>query len=655
MSKKNKIQYKEPQVVKVSKTSATSAQKIAPTPSLNLIYALWAVLLTLACFISVKGHEFVNWDDDRNFYENPLILTLTSENFWGNVSKIFQQDVIGNYNPITIFTFALDKQMWGLENPGMWHLENLFLHLISVFLVYVIVRRLGLAWQGAFFVAILFGIHPMRVESVAWVTERKDVLFGVFYLWAMLKYIKYKETKSTLTLIGILILFMLSLLSKIQAVSLPLSMIAMDYLIDKKISFKQVVNKWPFFLLSIIIGIIGIKFLAAEGSLETNESTYPIWQRLFVGSFSFIIYLVKWIVPFRMSPLYPYPSSIPTWFYPTILIAPIYLYAIYRAYKSNYHNIVFGLVFFLVNIVFLLQVLGAGQGYLADRFTYIAYFGLFFISGYALDKIIAGQVYKNIGIGCAIVISLIFSVMTYTQNGVWKNSDKLWSHVLKYYQKTTLPWGNRANYLRANGRWQEALIGYNTAIDLKEDAQTFNSRARLYFEVAGNSKDTLMLALKDYNKAIQMKPGDGEFHINRGATYARLGDLEKAMQDINEGLKYKPDHATGYLNRFVLYLNAGKPKEALADITEYIKYIPYEANAWYERARMERTMLEMDKSFASFKRAIELDNANGLYYYERARTYFAMSKMTEAKADLNMAIQLGYTQVEPEMQVILTQ
>jgi tetratricopeptide (TPR) repeat protein len=302
-----------------------------------------------------------------------------------------------------------------------------------------------------------------------------------------------------------------------------------------------------------------------------------------------------------------------------------------------------------------LQVLGAGQGYLADRFTYIAYFGLFFILGHLLDKSEASAKFKTVALIGSALATLIYSYMTFQQNKIWKNSDTLWSHVLNYYQKTTLPWGNRANYRRSKGMIREALGDYNKAISLKHDPQTFNSRARLYFDIAKNSRDTLLMALSDYNKAIELKPKDGEFHINRGATYARLGDMAKAIEDINLGLKYKPDHATGYLNRFVLNLNAGKPKEALADISKYIEFIPYEANAWYEKARLERTMIEMDKALISFAKAMDLNPQNGLFYYERARTYYAMSKMPEAKQDLRTAMQLGYKNIEPDMQPILAQ
>ncbi|HMU05309.1 MAG TPA: hypothetical protein PJ990_16865, partial [Saprospiraceae bacterium] len=429
--------------------------------------------MTFIVFTTAIKNDFVNWDDDRNFYENPLVQNISKDNFWKNTKEIFSSGVIGNYNPLTIWTFAIENRFIGLENPSRWHLHNIFLHLICVFLSYRIALLLGLSWRGAILLALLFGIHPMRVESVAWVTERKDVLFGAFYLGALLQYVKYKDDQKNIRWLWMTSLFVLSLFSKIQAVSLPLSMMAVDYFMDKKWEIKTVINKIPFFILSLIFGIVGVVMLKDFGSLASAEDTinWNFFQRLFLGAFSFIIYLIKLIVPFRMSPLYPYPSSFPWYFYPSMLIAPIVIYTLYISYKKEYKALFFGLAFFIVNIIFLLQILGAGQGYLADRFTYIAYFGLFFVIAYYVEKyLISNPNHVTAVVGSLGVYLVFFAAMTFQQNKIWKNSATLWTHVLKYYQQTTLPYGNRANYYRDNKMYTEALADYNKTISMK-DAQ----------------------------------------------------------------------------------------------------------------------------------------------------------------------------------------
>jgi len=614
-----------------------------------------ALFITFICFTTALNNEFVNWDDDRNFYENPLVQNITKENFWQNTKEIFSSGVIGNYNPLTIWTFAIEKIYFDFDKPFNWHLNNILLHLICVYLAYRIVLLMGIGWRGALLTALLFGIHPMRVESVAWVTERKDVLFGVFYLAALLQYVKIKLDNKSIRWLCLTIFFILSLFSKIQAVSLPLSMMAVDYFMDKDWDFKSlmpsIIKKLPFFALSLGFGAFGVYMLKDFGTLATVEDTtnFNFIQRLFVGAFSFVIYLIKLVVPFRMSPLYPYPNYFPWYFYPSMLIAPITIYALYKSYLKEYKALVFGLIFFIFNIVFLLQILGAGQGYLADRFTYIAYLGLFFIAGYYFDQWIQKNPSKSSTvIGVAGIYLAVFAFMTFQQNKIWKNSATLWTHVLKYYKNTTLPYGNRANYYRDNKMYKEAIADYNTTISMKDQQpQAYNSRARLYFDLA-RGRDSLMLALNDYNKAIEYDPKDGEFRVNRGATYARLGNIEKAIEDLNEGLKLKPDHAVGYLNRSIMFHNLGKVDLALKDIESYLKLNPYNGDLWYEKGRALRLLGRSEEAIPAYTEALKHQSGNhGLFYYERSRTYFGLNKMNEAKADLQKAIEMNFQAIDP--------
>lgn len=655
---------------KQPKSIATHSKEEVQKVKLPSFYSWkdWAMLgaILFTCYLTfsnVKNFQFVNWDDDRNFYENQLITSLNSENFWSNTARIFKEDVIGNYNPLTIWTFALEKRFYGkgnyngLESPGSWHHTNLILHLICVMLVFFISRRLGLGWIGAAFATALFALHPMRVESVAWVTERKDVLYGMFFLAALLQYIRSKEKATFLRTFSIYLFFILSLFSKIQAVVLPLAMIAVDFLLDEKVSWQTVIKKWPYFLISFLWGVFGIFVLSHEGSLDTNEVTYAFWQRIFIGTYSYLVYVVKSVVPWRMSPLYPYPPTIPAYFYPTILVFPTVLFLGWQAFKKNWRVFGFSLAFFTFNIMFLLQILGAGQGFIADRFTYIAYYGMFFGFGYLVDWLSKKQNGPAISGVIGVLVIGIYSTLTYGQVAIWEHSGTLWTHVLKYYNQTTLPFGNRANYYRSQKMYDEALIDYDKAIKLKEDPQTFNSRARLYFDTATDST-RLLLALRDYNKAIELKPDDGEFWVNRGATYARLGNLDKAIENINTGLKFKPDHETGYLNRSVLNsaLAARYPQgsqefgdftsKAIADIDEYQKFRPYNGDTWYEKARMKRSLGNLMGAMEDINRAIQIDASKGIYYYERAIENNLLNHNDQAKIDLQTAISSGYNNID---------
>ncbi len=646
---------------KKQKDNGTSETKVSnPTESMakpvvnnGKWYIVGVLLLTTLVFSSSIQNDFVNWDDEKNIYENELIKTLSKENFWENTAKIFTTPTIGNYNPLSILSLGIDKLIYGLDKPYGFHLTNLILHLLCTFLVYKIVIGLNLNWLVAIFTALFFGLHPLRVESVAWITERKDVLFGFFYLFALLLYIRHRSriSKKSYSIL-ILFLFILSLFSKIQAVILPISMLLVDYYFTGSINWKQIFAKSHLFIFSLIFGIIGLLFLKEEGSLNSaSDLNFSWYHRPFIGMFSLVIYLIKSVIPFRMSPLYPYPAE-PLWyFYISILILPVLGYTIWHFYKKDNRLVVFGLLFFLANIVMLLQVLGAGQGYLADRFTYIPYIGLFVIfSNYLYNSLTTSKA-KYIKIGLTLLFAA-FSIISYNQNKIWKNSETLWTHVIKYYPNTSTPFGNRANFRRDNKDLLGALSDYNEVIRLEPSAQTYNSRAKLYFDNF-DQPDSLKKALLDYTKAIELTPKDAEFHANRGGTYARLGDFENALKDCTTAIELNPKFANAYLNRSVIYHRKNELQLALSDIMKYLNLRPYNADIWYEACRTNILLNNYPEAEKMINKAMAVEPSKGLYFYQRALLYFNTQRLDLAKNDVIKAISLGYKEIDPTVKIRL--
>ena len=631
-------------------TAPSSKQKQSIWTRDTLLPLIGIIILTLLAFVPVFDAEFVNWDDDKNFSDNPLITTLNKENFWSNIREIFVTPVIGNYNPLPIFTFAIEQHVFGLDQPLYWHLNNLLLHIGCVIAVYMIGIRLKLSTLATILLAGLFAVHPMRVESVAWVTERKDVLFGIFYLWGMYLYLKnLQEGSSVLRTVVILILFTLSLFSKIQAVIFPVSLVLLDYLHTGKFTLKQFLSKWYLFAGSLAFGILGIYLLGEQGSLESTTE-YLDFQRVFIGSYSYLIYLVKSIVPFRLSPLYPYPQSFPVGFYPSILVFFAAAGLLITSYLKGWKHLFFGIAFFSANIFFLLQIKGAGQGFLADRFTYIAYIGLFYLMAYGYDEYLT-RLSNPLKYTVVVAPLLVYSVMTFQQCKIWKNSGTLWTHVTKYYTNTTLPYGNRANYYRDIGESDKALQDYARAIALKpNEAGPYNSRARLYFD-SGKQSD-LSLALNEYNLAIARADTIAEYFTNRGATYARMGDFDNALIDLNAAVELDPSFLNSYLNRSVIHNQLGNTQMAIDDLEAYVKQSPYKAGLWYELGRLYSSLNNYQKAHDRLTRAIQLNNREGSYYVERAKAQYSLNKKTQAENDLNMATQLG-AKIPPKVSQII--
>lgn len=614
------------------KTSQQDAVQVQEQPERipGMRYLYFLIAFTFLILSPSIQCDFVNWDDDRNVYENALVKEF-------DVKGIFTQNVIGNYNPLSILSFAIEYKFFGMD-PKVMHFNNILLHLICVFFIFLIFSKLGLQMKFALIATALFAFHPLRVESVSWITERKDVLYGLFFCSTIWLYLKNLETHKSGRSILIFILFILGLFAKIQMVSLPLTMLVIDYWKNRPVSFSRIFEKWHFFLAALAFGLLGLFFLKEQGSLETNEAVHTGFSRVFIGSYSLLIYIIKALIPFRMSPLYPYPESLGVWHYLSLPLALAILGAVFYAYKREKKALVFGFGFFFVNIVFLLQILGAGQGYLADRFTYIAYIGLFFLVAYYVQSwSLSKPVYTTPVYSMCLAYLLVLSFLSYNQTKIWKDSGTLWTHVLKYYRNTPLPYNNRANFYRDQKKFDLALEDYSSAIKYKAGHATYNSRAKLFFQRNEDEK-----ALLDYDKAIQLHPS-AEYYVNRGAAKAKLGRTAEAFDDINKGLSLDPKWKTGYLNRSILYNQKGQFDLAAQDIDRYLKLDPGNADLWYEGARCYRAIQQLEKALEYYSKAIRLKPNVGLFYLERGRTYQITGNKQLADQDLLKAQQLGET------------
>ncbi len=645
MSKSKKKQKNKKKNTPVKKSPTT----VAP-PNLSFfevhkgkIFLALALLLTFLAHMSNLNNTWVNWDDDKNFQENEFVTSFDGSTFWENTVNIFTNDVIGGYNPLSIWTFGIENMLWGMEDSSWkwWHLDNMLLHMLVVFFVFIVGRQLKLNVYAACLLAVLFGVHPMRVESVAWLTERKDVLFASFYFAALYYYIKGKlkgnEWKYVLFIVP---LFLLSGLSKIQAVSLPLSMIAVDYYIDRKFEMANILRKIPYFVISLLIGGIGAYILSESGViLDSSTSDYGPFQRLVFGLFAYVQYIGKLVYPWIMSPLYPYPAKFSSFYFigPSLFIA-MALFTFY-AWRKKWSVWVFGILFYTFNIMFVLQIVGAGQGLFADRFTYVPYFGLFFIAAYYFGKLDFKKTLSKVILALVVAYCLFMAHKTYQHTKIWTNSYSMWTHVLKYYPKTKVTWGNRANWLRDNGYKDLALADYTERIRLgADDPEPFNSRGKLYFQ--SQTRDTLLLALADYKEAVRLagikqKKNNlqSEYRVNQASTHARLGQSMEAINMFNEAEKFNPNNSNIFFNRSITYHNIGDFASEKKDIERYLKFKPRDGAMISNLGTAKRNLGDPAGAEADFNRALQYSKLPAIFV-ERARNYIALGKYNEARKDI---------------------
>src|ERR1035437_9561955 len=383
---KNKQQQNKPKPpVKVNKPQ----QKKATTPK-SPSWLLWAlvagiVIVTFISFTPALKNDFTNWDDDHYVSDNHLLAKPTGE----AVKYFFSNFYFSNYIPLTMILYTMEYHATEINpatnqpKPEIFHTTSVVIHCIDVMMVFWFIFLLsGRRLDVATIVALFFGIHPMHVESVAWVAELKDVLYTFFFMGGLIayyKYIKSGEKKNIMLYLVTFILFILSGLSKPAAVIFPLVLILIDYYAKRKFTIKVWIEKVAMLLVALTLGILTVK--AQETEAIAKFEVFTIFQRIMFTSYAFIDYIGKLFLPINLSAVYPYPvkmdGKFPIIFYAAPIISLCLCYGVYRTLKFT-RIVAFGFLFYLVSIMLVLQFVSVGIAITADRYSYVPYIGLLF-------------------------------------------------------------------------------------------------------------------------------------------------------------------------------------------------------------------------------------------------------------------------------------
>ena len=426
--------------------------------SLNIAFCACLILITV--FLSFSPSlkcGLVNWDDDRYLSGTPAVqpISLTAAK---EASTSF---FIGHYQPLTILSYALDHHFYKL-NPLGYHLTNLILHLLNSLLVFYLIYLLSGNIGVSFITAILFGIHPLHVESVAWVSERKDVLYSFFFLSSCIAYLYYRRREhSSKYYILSLFLFLCSLLSKSMAVTLPLLLLLMDYYLKRKPSKTIFLDKIPYFFLSIISCLIVFFGVILFGGIR-QEAHFSLLSTLSVASYAVIFYLGKLFLPIKLSCLYPYYNFEynPTYLYS--IIAVILLSVLIVLYVKYTRKILFGAALFLLTLLPALQFIPNGEIIVADRYTYIPSIGIFFIMATFIYWLYSKKL-KMFSLVLVILIISTFSIMTYSRCKVWKDSVTLWNNALINYPGSSIIYSSLGAAYSDLGQDDKAILNFKKA------------------------------------------------------------------------------------------------------------------------------------------------------------------------------------------------
>lgn len=578
------------------------------------IVAVAIVVITYITFSPSLKNEFTNWDDPTYVTDNPLVVNNTVP-----INEIFTTPVSLNYHPVTILSLAWNYQNDKL-NPRGYFLTNLIIHLLNTLLVFFFIFLLT---KGdvlcAAIVALLFGIHPMHVESVSWISERKDVLYVFFLTAGLITYLKYRESTKIIWYAVTLLLFILSCLSKGMAVVFPLILLLIDYYRQegtiKTNRFAAVVKalKWkssiPFFVISLVFGVTAFR-IQSQGAISDMQ-VFTFFQRIMFASYGAVMYIVKFVVPVKLSAFYPYPNldasgNVPLIFYlsPFILLGIVALiYFLFRREKP----VVFGFLFYIVSVVLVLQFISVGSAIMADRYSYLAYIGLSFPVGFYISKLWKekNKTYALLKYPLTIIVAvgiIILSYQTYARTQVWRNTETLWTDVISKYPNVETAWKNRGNYYGQRNRIDEAMHDYRVLVKMNSnDTKVYSNLGNVY-----GLKGQADSALWAYSKAIEIDSQNTDAYVNRAITYCMAKQYEKAFPDFEKALSIDSNIYSVYSNRAYAYFATGRYQDCVNDYTNYLRYKPEDAAAYYYRSQAYKAMGDNSASESDIQQATRL-------------------------------------------------
>jgi tetratricopeptide (TPR) repeat protein len=626
-----------PVTVKSKKQTPAALNKTWPYAWLA---AFVIVAVTYIAFSPSMQDDFTNWDDLDYVLDNSMVRSDSIP-----LGEVFSRPVSLNYHPLTILSLAWNYQAGKLD-PWGYHLVNVVLHLLNTFMVFFFAY--SLTKRNLFIAAVVslfWGIHPMHVESVTWISERKDVLYVFFFLAGLLSYLRYRQRNGIGWYLLSLAAFVLSCLSKGMAVVFPVVLVLIDYYQGIKPARRTIIEKVPFFLIALAFGGFAF-YIQQRGGVTVALENFSTWQRTMFASYGLLMYVVKLFGPFKLAAFHPYPlinkeDVLPTifYFYPFIVLGLLGL-AFYYVRKTK--AVIFGLLFFLVTVAMVLQFISVGFAIMADRYSYLCYVGLLFAFASLLDtawkKSDASFDWKYPITMLLTAGAVAFSYQTYSRAQVWKTSETLFTDEMSKYPQVDRSYWHRGIFYQNLNRNDEALKDFNKALEINPYyGAVYNSRAKLLF-TTGRYQESLA----DCYQAIMFDSLDKGTLINCGIIFRTMGKYEDAEKYLDKAYKIDSNNPGLFVNRGLLYDAIHEDAKAVDDFSKYLKLNKgRDDNAFNLRGVSYSKLEKHPEAIADFSTAISLNDTIPLYYLNRSISEYKTGKVKEAAADVIRVRSLG--------------
>jgi tetratricopeptide (TPR) repeat protein len=546
----------------------------------SLGVAVILAAMTWAVFGQTTGFEFINYDDNETVYENRDVAKgLSLDGFL----FAFTHTQVGHWDPLTTMSHMLDCDVFGM-NAGDHHLVNVVLHTLTAILLFLVLwDGTGAMWRSAV-VAAIFAIHPLRVESVAWVTERKDVLSGVFFMLTLGAYTRYARAPSVGRYVFVALVFALGLLSKSMLVTIPFVLILLDYWPLRRFGWDALKNaaaalrllreKLPLLGMAIVSSIIQLT-AASEGLLDTIR--LPMATRIGNAFVAYATYIGQTFVPTNLALFYPHPgSAIAGW---KVALATALLIAITIgtiAWRKDRPYLIVGWLWFLIMLFPVIGLIQSGELARADRYTYLPQIGLCILFTWLASDVISIVPQRTIlGGSLALASIAALAIAAKKQTATWRDSEILWQHALACTVGNYVAHDNLGSELSRRGHITEAISHHRQSLEINPRYYRAASNLGILLLDTGQPRD----AISWLEKAVTVNPDYAIGHTNLGSAYLAINEFDAAIEHYQRALDLAPRNAVAEANLGIAYFRTGKIANAIAHYERAVELDPDYAKA----------------------------------------------------------------------------
>jgi Tfp pilus assembly protein PilF len=626
------------------------------TKTLRRLICLFLIMVTLVAFGQVKHNKFINLDDDLYVTDNPHVKEgLTFK----GVLWAFTTMYSGYWHPMTWLSHLFVYDLFGL-NPVGHHIANLLFHVANTLLLFLLFQRMTAALWRSGFVAALFALHPLHVESVAWVAERKDVLCAFFWMLTMWAYISYVGKPKFHRYLLVVLCFILALLSKPMAVTLPFVLLLLDYWPLGRLQFVKLKNddrqrtsifrliseKVSLFFITAVLSWLTILATSKSGAVATIGKL-PLEIRIGNALISYVMYISKMLWPQGLAVLYPHPIILPLWEVvgATLLLVVMTVLVIRVGWKRPYYMV--GWFWYLGTLVPVMGLVQVGVQAMADRFTYLPLIGLFIMIAYGVPDLLTGWRYRRVVlITSASLVLLILMITTRSQVKLWQNSITVFNHTLQVTKDNSIIHNNLGVTLARQGKDQEAIFHYKKALEITSNYADAHYNLGSLLARQGKEQE----AVTQFIETLRIKPDYAQAHNHLGLILAKQGKIQEALAHLVEAVRLNPNYSEAHFNFGIVLLRQRRIEEAIAHFNQVLRINPNDDRVYQNLGVVLASQGKMEEAIAHLTRALQINPNNADAHYSLASLLSRQGKDQEAMVHYTEALRINPDDAEAHHQ-----